>query len=144
MDHGALTDALIAYMDAQTDLLIGDGLAPLDGGWLLGQPNNSVFRPYAVLVSGGAMMRDTPMNSFDPNWSVSWSLRSFGGSRKQVDWAAHKARLSIESFVGTTFGAPVFKVYSLEWKNLGAVTRIDSTDPPFWQVFDTFNFVCSK
>ena len=144
IDTGALTDALLAHLDAETSMLIGDGLAPLEGGWLKGQPNQAAFRPYAVLICNGASPRDVVMTSSLPEWDVTWSLRCFGGSRKQVDWAAFEARKAVFGFVSSTFGNPSYKVYGLDWKQLGSVTRIDSVDPAFWQIFDTFTFACSK
>ena len=146
LDHGALTDLVLEHLTMQQEVvLIGDGVAPLDGGWQKGQPNQNVFRPYAVLVSGGAGVRENAVfTGIDPTWAVTWSLRSFGGSRKQVDWTAHIVRQAIEGLMKKTFGSPTYKIHAVEWQSLGSVSRLDSTDPPFWQAFDSFATVCSK
>ena len=145
IDLGALTELLIAELGAVEGLLVGDGIAPMDGGWLQGQPNQSVFRPYVVLSSQGASPREnTPWTGTDPAWAVTWSLKHFAGSRKQLDWAALQARAAVHGITKTTFGVDVYKVHALEWSSLGSINRIDSVDPPFWQAFDTFTLVCSR
>lgn len=145
INHGDLTDLVLEHLRLQSDVEIGDGIAPVNVGWLKGQPNQNVFKPYAVLVSSGASVREAPnFTGIDPTWAVTWSLRTFGGSRKQVDWASFIVRSAIEGLMKKTFGDPVFKVHAVEWQGLGAVSRLDSTDPPFWQTFDTFTTVCSK
>lgn len=147
IDHGALTDAIIAQLTA-TGELIGDGVAPADGGWLKGQPNQSVFAPYTVLVSTGA---NVMINDLDGNldWTVNFNLRHFGGSRKQVDWIANKTRIAVDAgpnnLLHSTFGTvEVFKITAIQWQNLGSVTRVDTVNPPYWQCFDSVGFVCSR
>jgi hypothetical protein len=126
--------------------LIGDGIAPIDGGWLQGQPNQSVFVPYTVLVSTGS---NVMINDLDGNldWTVNFNLRHFGGSRKQVDWVANKTRTSVDTsgLLYATFGTTeVYKVTAIQWQALGAVNRVDTVNPAFWQSFDTVGFVCSR
>jgi len=148
IDHGALTDLLIYQLSTDTGELVGDGIAPAEGGWLKGQPNQSVYVPYMVLVSGGASVM---INDLDGNldWTVNWSLRYFGGSRKQVDWIANKARNAIDggpnNVLHNTFGVnQPFKITAVQWTNLGAVSRVDTVNPPYWQVYDSFGLVCSR
>ena len=143
IDHGALTDLLVAELATSTGELIGDGLAPDGGGWKKGQPNVDVYRPYSVLVSGGASVRiSTLTNSKD--WMVSWSLRTYAGSRKQCDWMAQKVREAMESTTKQTFGVDQYKIVDVEWKALGPVSRVDAVDPPIWQVFDQVGLLCMK
>lgn len=141
IDHGALTERLLAHLSLTVDH-VGDGVAPYDGGWLDGQPNSGAFVPYVVLVSQGAYPKVTTFcNGYD--WDVSWSLRSFGGSRKQCDWIALQARESIDAFAQHVFGANPYAVKNVTWGSLGAVQRIDTVDPPYWQSFDSFSLYCS-
>jgi hypothetical protein len=147
IDHGALTDKILTQL-ATSGELIGDGVAPVDGGWLQGQPNQSVFVPYTVLVSTGS---NVMINDFDGNldWTINFNLRHFGGSRKQVDWVANKTRAVVDAGVNTllhaTFGTTeVYKVTAIQWQALGAVNRVDTVNPAFWQCFDTVGFVCSR
>lgn len=151
MDHGALTDALLAHLTTElgtgsTDPLVGDGEKPeTPCGWLDGQPGFAVFRPYVVLVSAGAVPRALGIDGPLPTWAVNWSLRSFGGSRDQCDQMATKARRAVAGFTQSKFGdAPQWKVAGTEWPALGAVTRVDATKPAFWQVFDTVTLLCTS
>ena len=144
IDHGALTDLVLGHLQTVSGELVGDGIAPADGGWVKGQPNQSVFVPYSVLASGGASPTVTDFRyTFD--WRVSWSLRHFGGSRKQVDWIATKNRSAVEGLLQEHFGvSDEFKIIGMSWDSLGAVNRIDTTNPAFWQAFDSFSFICSR
>ena len=150
-DHGALTDVVLAHLTAAVSThvtssalpLVGDGIAPTDGGWINGQPGDGVFRPYVVVVSGGAAPRNLDVSQFDPGWAVSLSLRSFGGSRKQCDWMATLARTCISTIYHTDFGQG-WQIIGVEWGSLGPVSRIDATAPAFWQVFDNLTLVTSS
>lgn len=137
IDHGALTDALLAHL-AEVEL-IGDGVAPSGGGWVEGQPNVVAFRPYAVLVDGGMQPITSPnlIKTSRPDWTASWSLRYFGGSRKQCDWIAGLFRPAIEGLRGQTFGIDPHKIRSVDPLMMGAVSRNDQVDPPYWQAFDS-------
>lgn len=146
-DHGSMTDLVLSRLQQAIDAgvsssakpLVGDGVAPADGGWLQGQPGDGTFRPYTVLVSGGAVPRYLDVSTFAPDWAVSYSLRSFGGSRRQCDWMATLARKAAYAVHQGTFTG--WQVIGLEWGSLGPVSRVDSTSPPFWQVFDNVTFV---
>jgi len=135
IDHGALTDALLTYLGRVE--LVGDGIAPSEGGWLMGQPNVVSFRPYAVLVDGGAQQIMTPNLMVDrPDWSASWSLRFFGGSRRQCEWIAGQFRPSIAGLRNLEFGEDEHRIVSVDLSMLGSVMRNDQVDPPYWQAND--------
>lgn len=150
LDHGLLTDLVIARLAEMTATLapsaslppVGDGVAPDSGGWIDGQPGSGVFRPYSVVVSGGAAPRYQDLSSFEPDWAVGYSIRSFGGSRKQCDWMATLCRRSMASMVRMDVGG--WSVIGIEWGSWGPVSRSDATSPPFWQVFDTVTLVLSS
>jgi hypothetical protein len=150
LDHGLLTDLVISHLEDRIAALVsssalplvGDGVAPDGGGWLEGQPGQGVFRPYVVVASGGASPRYQNLSTFEPNWGANYSLRSFGGSRKQCDWMATISRQAIEGMVPTAVGT--WQVIGLEWGSLGPVSRVDATAPPFWQVFDSVSLVLSS
>lgn len=138
IDHGALTDALLLQLRTASGELLGDGMAPPEGGWLEGQPNVDVFRPYGVLVDGGLNPVQSPalVKTSRPDWTSSWSFRYFGGSRKQVDWIASQFRTEIEGLRGLVFGTDPHKILTVEPLMMGAVNRNDQVDPPYWQAFD--------
>ena len=127
LDHGALTDYVLAALTAGIAAnvtgsalpLVGDGVAPADGGWIHGQPGDGVFRPYVALVSGGASPINEHLDSFNPDWSVTFSLRSFGGSRKQCDWMATLMRGLIAGLAHHTVGS--WSIIGIRWGSWGPV-----------------------
>lgn len=142
IDTGAFTDALLAML-ADGGVLVGDGVAPESGGWDKGQPQVSRFVPYATLgFSGGGVHIDPIAPLGGEDWSLSFSLRSFGGSRKQVDWVAASARAIVVSVGAARPLVGGFRVARVSWQSLGAVSRVDSVDPPYWQVYDAFSLLC--
>lgn len=138
IDHGALTDAVLASLIGATGELLGDGVAPGEGGWVMGQPNTDVFRPYGVLVDGGMNPIQTPnlIRTGRPDWTATWSLRYFGGSRKQCEWIAGVFRPAIEVMRGMVFGTDPHLVRTVDPLMMGSVMRNDQVDPPYWQVID--------
>lgn len=146
IDVGALTDAFVAELESGlataglTSPLVGDGAAPAEGGWVAGQPGSGLFRPYVVLVAGGATPRWQDPSTYTPCWAVAFSPRSYGGSRAQCDLMATAVRSCAESMAKTVFAG--WKVVNVEWGSLGATTRVDATSPPFWQAFDMVTLVC--
>ena len=143
IDTGALTDLVLAHLGT-ANVLVGDGVAPAEGGWLSGQPGAGVFRPYATLVVTGGVPAALGLDSDFPAWAVGFSLRSFGGSRSQCDAQAALARGAMEGLQQETFGAAAWVIAGVQWQALGAMVRVDASSPPFWQVFDTLALVCSS
>jgi hypothetical protein len=149
MDHGALTDLVLDALATNMATLtapdpapkVGDGVAPVDGGWADGQPGTGVFVPYVTLVSGGAAPRALSPGSHIPVWAVGFSVRCTGGSRKQCDWVATTARRALTGLDKQKFGDPEWKVINVEWASLGPVTRTDATSPAIWSVYDTITVV---
>lgn len=148
IDHGALTDLIISQISTTTGELVGDGIAPADGGWLQGQPNQNIFVPYTVVVSAGA---NVTINDLDGrlDFQVNWSLRHFGGSRKQCDWIAQKTRDAIDggpnNLLHQNFGSVMqYKITAIQWQTLGAVSRVDTVNPAFWQAYDSVGIVCAR
>jgi hypothetical protein len=136
IDHGALTDAILASLGAVE--LMGDGIAPNEGGWIMGQPNVVAFRPYGVLVDGGMMPVESPqlIKGSRTDWKASWSLRYFGGSRQQCDWIAGVFRPEIDRLRNLEFGTDVHRILNTDPLVIGAVMRNDQVDPPYWQASD--------
>lgn len=134
---GLLTDHVVSFFG--DDLLpVGDGVAPAEGGWRLGQPNVDVFVPYAVVSSAGVTRSLTELCSNGRTWDCQFSLRYHGGSRKQADWAATSGRRQFDKVCVSDFAedAVRWRVFGLSWSSLGGVQRVDQTDPPFWSVQD--------
>lgn len=143
IDTGAMTELYLDHLRTETENYVGDGVAPAEGGWLKGQPNQSVFVPYIVAVNEGSSVFSQDFRNVT-EWRVSWSMRYFGGTRKQLDWMALKGREAIQSFLKTEFGTDVYRVSGIEWRGLGSVNRVDAVNPPYWQAFDSFAFICQR
>ena len=120
---------------------VGDNVAPAEGGWADGQPGSGIFVPYLVVVTGGGAVRALGQGSVIPAFSISYSLRSHGGSRTQCDWMAKVGRDGIYGVSQVKFGDPLWKVINVEWAQLGPMLRNDSTAPASWSVSDTFLLV---
>lgn len=125
-------ELLEALLAAGTDagLLMGDNVAPEEGGWVDGQPQSGLFRPYSVLMLG----QSSPSEDLcEPSeWRVQFSLRHYGGSRRQLSAQANRARIEmILPWVGTSY----VSMHS-HLPSLGSVQRVDSVDPPYWQIYD--------
>lgn len=140
IDTGALTTKVIERFAAH-GLLIGDGVAPTAGGWSEGQPNVDRFVAYSTVSFDGAVPA-LPDLTIKPDWEALFSVRHFGGARKQCDFQATATRGVIDDLRRMTVGD--FTVIAVTWKSLGAMTRVDQTDPPYWQAFDLVALVCSQ
>lgn len=139
---GALTDALVAHLSAQ-GLLVGDGQAPKESGWTQGSPNMDRFVPCTVIGSESAIPSLDGLDEL-PEWEVAFTLRHYGGARKQCDFQAHAGRVAFQGVSGLSFGSPVHRVIRIRWASLGGIVRMDQTTPPFWQAFDQVSLICSR
>lgn len=142
--RGLLTDWLLDYTEAGlanagVNLLIGDAIAPLDGGWSGGQPGEGVFRPYVVVSTMATVAnQNDPLGSDNTSWRANYSVRAVGGSRQQVEWAGDRSRLILSDIRRVTLDLEgAWQVQRSRYDTLGAVQRNDSTDPPYWEATDT-------
>lgn len=140
MNRGLLTDHVISILEDH-DLLVGDGVAPKEGGWVTGQPNVGRFIPYVVLMSGPGTVMDRAMNRVG-SYDVKnlYYLRSFASTRRSVDKISHASRTALE--LVTPFIFEDFKAIHCMPSSLGATIRNDAQDPPLWQVYDTIEIHC--
>lgn len=139
INTGLLTDTVIDTMSAK-GVLTGDGVAPQAGGWMSGSPNVDSFSSYSVVSYESANPAMEGLNLY-PEWLVTYALRHYGGSRLQVDWQSNLARVSFMDVNQLEFDD--YKVIGIQWRNLGAVSRIDQTDPSMWQSFDSVALHCA-
>jgi hypothetical protein len=142
--RGPLTDWLLDYLEdrlaaSDSALLLGDGIAPVEGGWTGGQPGKGEFRAYLVVSTGVVRHRDNdPLAGGDSSWLASYGLRGVGGSRQQADWAADQGREALNAArnIDLDLGGP-WRMQQARYESLGGVSRNDNTDPPYWEVSDT-------
>lgn len=154
-NRGELTDWLLANLGADdngifelantvnldTQVLLGDGIAPPAGGWPSGEPNpaEDSFVPYAVLATGVAVPSPgTPIGSAEADsWECNYTLDAFGGLRQQADWVADLVRVAWDDQpIGTLeFGSGRnWHVGSYRVTQMGAAVRDDKISPPLWTV----------
>jgi len=139
INTGLLTDTVIDTMTAK-GVLTGDGVAPKEGGWVGGAPNVDAFKSYTVVGYDGAIPTMEGVNLY-PEWLVTYALRSYGGSRLQLDWQSNLARNAFMDVNYLEFDD--YKVIGILWRNLGGVSRVDQTDPSMWQSFDSVALYCA-
>ena len=145
--RGPLTDLVVStltsYMAAQTTPLVigvGDGVAPKDGGWSGGQAGEGTFKPYLVVSAGTTQHgpADDPIKKQDSNWLSPYNVKYVGGSRAQADWAGDHARVALSALKNTKpyLGPDRWKVMRVQYSVLGALSRNDQMDPPFYEATD--------
>ncbi len=138
--------ALLLTTLAGAGVGVGNGVVPTASGWD-GQPNapGSAFRPYLVLVTLAASASTGPVGDPQGDWRVPYLVQSFGASQQQAEITADAARLVLAGLRGTThtLGVPhtVLQVWS---ESIGAVTRVDVSDPPYWGQADQFTVWITK
>lgn len=130
-----LTEALLAVL-AATGKAVGDGVRPLgDAGWL-GEPNSpgSTFRPYLVLATLSAASSSGSFGDPQSQWRVPYLVQSFGASRQQCEWMADTARAQLQELAHADLdlGGVSWRVQQVWHESIGAISRIDVTDPPYW------------
>lgn len=142
IDTGAFTDQLLVRLkDASNRYLVGDGIAPKEGGWS-GSPDSGVFIPYTVLTCLGGAPRNPGPNLDQIDWQLTFSLRTHAASRLQVDKALSLIRPVIDALDNTLDSVGVYTVRNVTWESLGGVTRTDQGNSAMWSVTDSFGLVC--
>lgn len=141
LDTGALTEHVISKLDLLSWLEVGDGIAPVSGGWSKGQQDVDQFVPYAVVAFMGARPRtpELSLSKTEDAWLAQYQLRYHAASRAQADWTGTSARRAVDELLKTeiTSDNVIHQISWVEWQSLGGVTRNDSTDPPIWAVIDS-------
>lgn len=154
-ERGRLTDWLLSTLLRPTletltpPILVGDGRAPEAGGWSGAQPGQGDFVPYTALFTGPAAPDGKQAISLGEaqDWLCRYQLRHAGGLRSQADWIADRSRQAwdrqgeIRLDLG---GPPQWKAYRFTVASMGAVTRNDTVDPPYWEVTDEVVLALSR
>lgn len=137
--RGFLTDQLNDMLESSLagKVLVGDGIAPLEGGWSEGQPGEGEFRTYITINAGPARANNkSPLGMSNDSWLVDYSVRAVGGNRQQADWAADRFREALVVFP-SNYGDPNWRVIKRQFVALGAAARNDQVDPPYWELVDS-------
>lgn len=143
--RGLLTDLLLDHLAplfAVTPVLLGDGIAPKDGGWTGQEAGKGNFRSYVILstAAGGPNFTE-PLRGNDTSWKLTYNVRGVGGNRQQADYACDVARPLFSDLGRLSFPVgkadQMWKITRSRYVGLGAVQRNDSVDPPIWECMDT-------
>lgn len=149
IETGALTDGVIDRLAAGAGGTwhVGDGIAPVDGGWTELQPGAGEFIPYVVLTIGTSQplpQQTMSVSVDDTSWEAAFTLAAYAGSRAQLDWVARGVRNVVAALRGLTFGTITpYAVSGVRMPALGGVRRVDSAEPPFWTLTDTVVLLCT-
>lgn len=134
LDRNELTDEFLAWY-ASAGLLVGDAIAPYEGGWTEGQQGVGSFVPYAVLGTGSATTGQRTLCADSYEYSVNYSMGIYGESRRKTDQFSHEIHLQLLGRTGHRFFG--YKIVELKVASFGAISRNDSTSPASWSQQDS-------
>ncbi len=138
-DRDLLIQALLTRIDSECNVLTGDHVAPDAGGWSTGQPGTGTFTAYSVLFTGPVKVTPSVFCTGCYDYSATFTIRSFGATRAQVDGVALEVRTALHTFK-PQFG--VNKVRLVWCSQIGQVDRLDDTNPKTWRIADTYTADC--
>ena len=140
LDRGAFTDLVLSWLRAGT-LLVGDNIAPYEGGWLKGQPGDGGFVEYCVLSAGRVSAHPSRLCPGSRDYTLTYTLSSFTESRRSLDLLAHRGRLEL---VGKSKTIHVgYKITDVKVSSYGRIVRDDVTSPPLWSESDEIVLECT-
>lgn len=125
---------------------IGDGEMPRGGaaGWQ-GDPNadGSNFVPYAVVSALQAGGGTGPLLDPQGDMIFPYAMTSYGVSREQCEWLADNVRQAVAALAGQnvdqwlgTSQHHQRRIQQVVDSQIGAINRVDQTDPPIYSQTD--------
>lgn len=142
-DRGMLTDWLLAALMVplgEQGILVGDNLAPAEGGWMHGdQGEVNDFIPYVVLTTGSGSPQppDGIRGYGEDGWLLRYRLGVYGSVRSQVDWAADKVRRAWYSIPRQRVDlGDKWMIYHPTIASMGPISRSDSVSPQAYELVD--------
>lgn len=146
--RGRLTDLLLTYVTPllPAPVLIGDNIAPREGGWTGDQAGKGSFTPYVVLSSMATNINFAdPLRGQDTSWRLTYQVRGVGGDRQQADYACDVIAPLLSELNGQTYAVGIdnalFKILKSKYTTLGEVRRNDATEPPTWERTDALEIM---
>lgn len=144
--RGPLTDLVIETIGA-LGKPVGDSDAPDPPfGWD-GQPNaiGTNYVPYVVVTPMSVSYSEGPVAISQADWHLPYAVASHGVSRLQCEWLADRSRESLQTlrhqFVLLESN---YKIQQVRTDIIGAITRNDSSDPPFFTQVDVISIWLTK
>lgn len=146
IERRKLSAALLDALDAD-GLIVGLAAKPSSGGWQ-GMPNDdgTNFDPFCVLTPESATRSTGPLKDSKSEWQLPYNLGCYGIAPEQAEWVADKARGALDALRGSSvvLGDASYRVQQVYPSSIGAIRRIDVTDPPHWGQSDTYTVWLSK
>lgn len=129
------TTAIVTRLET-TDLPVGDGRAPADGGWQ-GTPGDSVFLAYLVLYQIGVLRAgpDAALSNRYTDPQLRYQVTAVGIDRLSAETAAD---LATAALVGSPLVVPGRSTVLLIPESSVGATRDESVNPPVFTAFDRF------
>jgi hypothetical protein len=138
IERRSLSAAVVAAV-ATTGSPVGLAHAPQGGGWQ-GQPNLDAtdFVAYSVVTPQTATNAMGPLSDPQADRQIPYAVSSFGVSPEQTEWMADKSRSAVAAMKKTTvvLGDGSYKIQQVRTDVIGGLTRVDSTEPPYWGQVD--------
>lgn len=148
-ERDLLTQAVVAHLvlSLGTEVAVGRGIAPPEGGWSEGQPGKGFFKPYVVVKT--RMARPNPPETIGRDrrirWIMNYQLSVASKLESMVDSQAHLVRTKFLAFTGIyDLGDGSYEVEQADISTFGATVPNNSTNPPYWDVTDDVSVWLSK
>lgn len=141
LDRSELTRIFIERASS-SGVLVGDHIAPKEGGWSEGQPGVGEYRAYAVVKAMNVRINPSSMCVGQYDCTATYTVSCFGTTRVQADVTSMLVR---EAFLKEPFRLDVpngMRVNLIWCTGIGASDRIDESDPKAWRVVDTYSVEC--
>jgi hypothetical protein len=104
--------------------------------------------PYFVIttLTAAPAMDSGSLANPQQDWHIPYSVQSFGITHDQAEWMADKGRIAVGALKGEILqcGESKYKVAQVWTAQIGAVTRVPNSDPPFYGQSDGATFWMSK
>ena len=141
---GAIVDELRTTPNV-TD--IGLAKAPQDVGWNNAPSKDlSSFRPYGVVNPGASGGHTGPIGGNLQDWQLPYMVMSFGVTPEQTEFIADALRYQFVSMKNTTvvLGGFDYKIQQVKIESMGAIQRVDATEPAYYGQTDSYSVWLSK
>jgi hypothetical protein len=140
-----LTQHVMDVLEATTHP-IGLALNPPGSGWQ-GQPSaaGSEFIPYGVVVPGPASISEGPLTEPQVDWRLTYVITSYSVDPRACEWMADAFRQAMAGMQRSVVDLETEYRIQQVWVNaLGAVTRYELTEPPYFGQTDSFTIWLSR
>lgn len=126
---------------------IGLAKAPHGAGWS-DAPNKdmSSFMPYGVVNPGASGSNTGPISGNLQDWQLPYMVMSFGVTPEQTEFIADSLRYQFITMKNSSvvLGSFDYKIQQVKIESIGAIQRVDATEPPYYGQTDSYTVWLSK